>query len=121
MNGNHLVGLTRDDPVFAGLPSDVTLGLDDQTEADDQTDEEQTDEEQTDEEQTDEEEQTVDPPPRSSSSRLAAAVPLMLSASNSRQGFVRIVNEGDGSGSVRVFAVDDGGNAPNPFEFRLGA
>ena len=54
--------------------------------------------------------------------RLAAAVPLMLSASDStRQGFVRIVNESEESGSVRVFAFDDGGYAPDPIEIRLGA
>ena len=54
--------------------------------------------------------------------RLVAAVPLMLSASNSgKQGFVRIVNEGDESGFVRVFAFDDGGNAPDLFLLFLGA
>ena len=46
----------------------------------------------------------------------------MISASDStRQGFVHIVNESDGSGSVRVFAFDDGGHAPDPIEIRLGA
>ena len=54
--------------------------------------------------------------------RLAAAVPLMLSAVDStRQGFVRVVNESGESGSVRVFAFDDGGHAPDPVEIRLGA
>ena len=54
--------------------------------------------------------------------RLAAAVPLMLSAAHpSRQGFARIVNESDESGSVRVFAFDDGGHAPEPIDIRLGA
>ena len=54
--------------------------------------------------------------------RLAAAVPLMLSASDSmQQGFVRIINESEESGSVRVFAFDDGGYAPNPIEIQLGA
>ena len=54
--------------------------------------------------------------------RLAAAVPLMLSSSDStRQGFVRVVNESEESGSVRVFAFDDGGHAPDPIEIRLGA
>ena len=54
--------------------------------------------------------------------RLAAAVPLMLSAVDStRQGFVRVVNESWESGSVRVFAFDDGGHAPDPIEIRLGA
>ena len=54
--------------------------------------------------------------------RLAAAVPLMLSTSDStRQGFVRIVNESGESGGVRVFAFDDGGHAPDPIEIQLGA
>ena len=54
--------------------------------------------------------------------RLVAAVPLMLSASNSgKQGFVRIVNEGDESGIVRILAFDDGGNAPYPFALLLEA
>ena len=54
--------------------------------------------------------------------RLMAAVPLMLSTSDStRQGFVRIVNESQESGSVRVFAVDDSGHAPDPIEIPLGA
>ena len=54
--------------------------------------------------------------------RLVAAVPLMLSAADSmRQGFVRIVNESEESGNVRVFAFDDGGHAPDPFVIRLGA
>ena len=94
LHGNRLVGLTRDDPVFAAFSSDVDIQLYDQTAVDGQT---------------------VAP-------RTNAAVPLMLSASTSgRQGFVRIVNEGDESGSVRVFAVDDGGYAPDPFELQLGA
>ena len=55
-------------------------------------------------------------------SRLMAAVPLMLSTSDStRQGFVRIVNESFEFGSVRVFAVDDSGHAPEPIEIPLGA
>ena len=54
--------------------------------------------------------------------RLAAAVPLMLPAADStRRGFVRVVNESEKSGSVRVFAFDDGGHAPDPIEIRLGA
>ena len=54
--------------------------------------------------------------------RLAAAVPLMLSSSDStRQGFVRVVNESGESGVVRVFAFDGGGHAPDPIEIRLGA
>ena len=54
--------------------------------------------------------------------RLAAAAPLMLSASDStRQGFARVVNESGESGGVRVFAFDDGGHAPDPIEIQLGA
>ena len=54
--------------------------------------------------------------------RLAAAVPFMPSASDSmRQGFVRIINESGVSGSVRILAFDDGGNAANPIEIQLGA
>ena len=54
--------------------------------------------------------------------RLAAAVPLMLSAADStRQGFVRIDNESQESVSVRVFAFDDSGHAPDPIEIPLGA
>ena len=53
--------------------------------------------------------------------RLAAAVPLMPSTFDSRQGFVRIVNESEDSGSVRVFAFDDSGHAPDPIDIPLGA
>ena len=54
--------------------------------------------------------------------RSGAAVPLMLSASGAgRQGFVRIVNESEESGSVRISAFDDGGYAPDPIEVRLSA
>ena len=94
---NHLVGLTRDDPLFAGFSSGVDVGLSGQTEPPD----------------------TREPP---SPTRLAAAVPLMLSSSDStRQGFVRVVNESGESGAFRVFAFDDGGHAPDPIEIRLGA
>ena len=96
LSGNHLVGLTRDDPLFAKLPSGTAVYLGGQTD-----------------------------PPRTQTAntpRLAAAVPLMLSAAHpSRQGFARIVNESDESGSVRVFAFDDGGHAPEPIDIRLGA
>ena len=58
---------------------------------------------------------------QTSAARLVAAVPLMLSAADStRQGFVRIVSESWTSGSVRVFAVDDSGHAPDPIEIPLG-
>ena len=97
LESNHLVGLTRDDPLFAGLSSNVSIFLSGQTEPPD----------------------TSETSPRT---RLAAAVPLMLSASHStRQGFVRVVNESGESGSVRVFAFDDSGHAPDPIEIRLGA
>ena len=49
-------------------------------------------------------------------------VPLMVSASDSmRQGFVRIVNRSDESGSFRILAFDDAGNAAEPIEVELGA
>ena len=90
---NHLVGLTQDDPLFSGLPSVVDLRLYGQSEA-----------------------------PGQQATRLAAAVPLMIEASDSmRQGFVRIINKSEDSGSVRIFAFDDGGYAPNPIEIQLGA
>ena len=94
---NHLVGLTRNDPLFSGLPSGTVVLLGGQT---------------------------GDPPPEPSTPpvRLGAAVPLMLSASDSmRQGFVRIVNESDDSGNVNIFAFDEGGYAPDPIEIQLGA
>ena len=104
LSNNHLVGLTYNDPLFDGLSRDVEILLGGQTEA----------------EQT---EQT-DPPPRETPqpARRAVAVPLMLSASDStRQGFVRVVNESEDFGSVRVLAFDDSGHAPGPIEFRLDA
>ncbi len=46
----------------------------------------------------------------------------MLSAADStRQGFVRIINESQESGSVHVFAFDDSGQAHDPIEIPLGA
>ena len=59
----------------------------------------------------------------SGAERLAViAAPLMLSASNSMgQGFVRIINETDQFGRVRILAVDDGGNAGEPVEIELEA
>ena len=96
LRDNHLVGLTRDDPLFAVFSGSVDIQLSGQTQAP----------------------QTETPSP----TRLAAAVPLMLSSSDSmRQGFVRLVNASDESGSVRVFAFDDGGHAPDPIEMPLGA
>ena len=60
--------------------------------------------------------------PEPNAQRPAVAVPLMVSASDSmRQGFVRIINESEESGSVRIIAIDDGGNAAGPIEIQLGA
>ena len=60
--------------------------------------------------------------------RLVAAVPLLLSnwvttQGNTMQGFVRIINESNESGSVRVIAYDDMGwrYDYDPIEIRLGA
>ena len=90
LNGNQLAGLTPNDPLFAELLG-VELYLGWQTE-----------------------------PPELPARRLAAAVPLLVSASDSmRQGFVRIINDSDESGSVRILAFDDGGTAANPVEFSL--
>ena len=93
LRSNHLVGLTRNDPLFEGFSSEVTVRLESQTE----------------------------PPETTQPVRLAAAVPLMPASDSTRQGFVRIVNESGESGGVRVFAVDDGGHAPDPIEIQLGA
>ena len=49
------------------------------------------------------------------------SVPLMLAPDSERQGFVRIINETDQAGSVRITAVDDGGNAASPIEIELEA
>ena len=96
---NHLVGLTRNDPLFARLPSGVQVELDRQTQAPEQPEE-----------------------PEANAQRLAAAAPLMVSASDSmRQGFVRIINESGESGSVRILAFDDAGTEAEPIEIQLGA
>ena len=96
LRNNHLTGLRPDSPLFHGLHSIERLYLDGQTEAPE-----------------DLERPTL---------RLAAAVPLMLSASDSmRQGFVRIINESERSGSFRILAFDDGGTAAEPIEIQLGA
>ena len=93
---NHLTGLRPDSPLFHGLHSIERLYLDGQTEAPEDL------------------ERPI--------LRLAAAVPLMLSASDSmRQGFVRIINESEESGSFRILAFDDGGTAAEPIEIQLGA
>ena len=96
LQNNHLVGLTRNDPLFAELRSYANVLLGGQTAPPDQ-------------------------PEPTPPVRLVAAVPLMLSTFNSREGFVRIVNESEDSGSVRVFAFDDGGHAPDPIEIPLAA
>ena len=96
LRNNHLVGLTENDPLFARLPSGVELQLGGQTEAP----------------------EGLEGPAQ----RIAAAVPLMIPASDSmRQGFVRIINQTDQSGSVRILAFDDAGNAASPIEIQLGA
>ena len=98
LNDNHLVGLTRNDPLFAGLYSGLDLALGGQTEA------------------------PGTPEPTTDATRIAAAVPLMLSASDSMgQGFVRIINESEESRMIRILAFDDGGIAANPIEIELGA
>ncbi len=96
LHNNHFVGLTENDPLFARLPDETVLQLDGQTE--------------------------TPGTPTTTATRLAAAVPLLVSASDSmRQGFVRIVNESNQSGSVRILAFDDAGTAANPIEIRLNA
>ena len=93
LTGNYLVDLTENDRLFAGLPSGATVSVGGQTEA-----------------------------PERPATRLAAAVPLMISASDSRRhGLVRIINESDESGAVRIFAFDDGGTAAEGIEIQLGA
>ena len=49
------------------------------------------------------------------------SVPLMLAPDSERQGFVRIINESDQTGSVRITAYNDAGNAASPIEIRLEA
>ena len=49
------------------------------------------------------------------------SVPLMLAPDSERQGFVRIINESDQTGSVRITAHDDAGTAASPIEIRLEA
>ena len=51
----------------------------------------------------------------------AVSVPLMLAPDAERQGFVRIINESDEAGTVRITAVDDAGTAANPIEIQLAA
>ena len=51
-----------------------------------------------------------------------AGVPLFLSTSDAtRQGFVRIINESNEAGKVRITAVDDGGTEADPVEIPIGA
>ena len=49
------------------------------------------------------------------------SVPLMLAPDSERQGFVRIINESNQTGSVRITAHDDAGTAASPIEIRLEA
>ena len=94
LRNNHLVGLTRDDPLFSDLRSDANIRLGGQT----------------------------TPPAQPKPTRIVAAVPLMLSTADStRQGFVRIINITLDSGSVRIFAFDDSGYAPDPIDVPLDA
>ena len=51
----------------------------------------------------------------------SVSVPLMLAPDAERQGFVRIINESDEAGTVRITAVDDAGTAANPIEIQLAA
>ena len=104
LHNNHLVGLTLDDPLFSfrdfqrrNRDYTARVLIYGQTYAG--TGEGETEDDAT---------------------RLVAAVPLMPSPS-ARQGFARIVNESDEGGVVRVFAIDDGGYSPDPFEIRLEA
>ena len=48
-----------------------------------------------------------------------AAVPLLEAGASTRSGFVRIVNQTASAGMVRVTAVDDMGNAANPFDLAI--
>ena len=98
LQNNYLWGLTADDPLFENVCTrcflDVRVW------------------------------EQIEPPepPEEPLKRIAAAVPLMVSASHStRQGFVRIINESSQSGMVRIRAFDDAGNAASPFEVQLGA
>ena len=95
------MGLTQNDPLFAGLPNSVFVNLDGQTEAPEQPEGPETPEQQ--------------------ATRLVT-VPLMISASDSmRQGFVRIINQSDEFGVVRILAFDDAGTGADPIEIQLGA
>ena len=90
LTGNHLVGLSELDLVFDNLASDRKVYLSGQTEAPQLP--------------------GID----------VAAVPLLVSATNSmRQGFLRIINETGVSGTVRIRAVDDGGNVASTVEIPL--
>ena len=90
LTGNHLVGFSELDLVFDNLPPSRKVYLSGQTE--------------------------VQELPAIG----VAAVPLLVSATNSmRQGFVRIINETNATGRVRILAVDDGGNAAAPVEIPL--
>ena len=96
LQGNHLMGLTKDDPLFSGLMASIDLRYQSETEGGGEGG------------------GGTETEPR------LVAVPLMLSASHSSgQGFVRVVNQSDEAGVVRVFAVDDGDHAPDPFEIEL--
>ncbi len=100
---NHLVGLARNDLLFATLPKGhwVEVLLDGQTEAP---------------------KQPPTPPISTTPAFANPYVPLLVSASDSmRQGFVRVINESNESGTVRVLAFDDAGVAADPIEITLAA
>ena len=101
LGGNHLVGLTRDGPPLDVL-GNTRIHLCCHTEAPGTP--------------------VAPETPTTSATRIDAAVPLLVSASDSmRQGFVRIINESNQSGSFRILAFDDAGNAASPIEIQLGA
>ena len=47
-------------------------------------------------------------------------LPLVNSADRAQQGFVRIINRSDEAGTVRIHAVDDGGDRFGPIQMSLG-
>ena len=50
------------------------------------------------------------------------SVPLFLSTSNpAREGFVRVINRSEQAGTVRITAIDDGGNRHGPVRLRIRA
>ena len=60
-------------------------------------------------------------PALSHAQNAGVSVPLMLAPDSERQGFVRIINDSNQTGSVRITAYDDAGTAARPIEIRLEA